>query len=177
MDQPGTPPKHTTYQDATGADQRDPLPRLLLIPIAAIIVAVMIGVPLFRALSWEASPEDSRSQAASEARWQVALLFSQAVLEERSNSFAQRYSVPQIHESVREIITDLRRREATELEDAIAEVSRVECHDTVPDGECFLALLARPDEPSVSEMRFAVAIVDGAASVVQIGTQLTASGR
>lgn len=177
MEQPKTPDRHTVYEDATGENRNDPLPRVLLISIAVIIVSVMVGIPLLRVLAWDDSPEDSRTQAASEARWQVALLFSRAVLEERSNRFAALYVEPEIQESVQEVITDLRRREAAELQDAVANVNRVGCRDSVPDSECFLALLARPDEPSVSELRFTVAIVDGTARVVEIGDPLTALRR
>lgn len=160
-------------QDATTEEASGSLvPKLLIAPIAVLIAAVLIGLPVLRILTADDEPT-VRNQAASDARGQVAVLFASAALESRSISIARRYAVEEIHEQVEAVVADLMRRDPQDLQGAVARTSRTTCASIDDDQECFNARLVGDGQEPVIEISFVVGIVNGAARVVAIGNTTT----
>lgn len=174
--QPGTLNAQPATDNATDDTGTTGVPRLLIVPIALAVATLMIGLPLLRALVLEPDSETTRRDAVTRVHNQVAILFSTAVLERRSNRLAERYVVDGIEPEVRDVIADLRRRDSAELEGATVTTEQVTCRQPATGGTCFRARLARPGEPHVAELRFVVAIVNGIAQVIALGDGGTALG-
>lgn len=166
---PGAPDDQPGIEDATNeGNSGNLMPKLLIAPIAILIASMLIGLPLLRILSANGDDDALRMQAAIDARGQVALLFSSALLESRSATIAGRYAVSELHPQVDDIVADLRRRDADELRGALATTERVACQSPSEGHECFVARLARRGESPVIEIRITVGIVGGAARVIAI---------
>src|SRR5690606_29194734 len=119
MDQPGTPDEQSDTDNATDEGSQRAVPRLVIVPIAMVVIGLLVGLPLLRVLVLEQDDEVTQRNAANAARERVAVLFSSAVLEQRSNQAAERYMVEGVREQVSAIIADLRRRDSALLQDAV----------------------------------------------------------
>lgn len=138
--------------------------------ISLFIVAVMIGIPVIRAVNYSRNQNPER--AASEARIHVATNFAIDILERRSTRLAERWAIGGLHDPIDALVYDLQLRDAAELAGATSRVVRTSCNGLSADrtAECFHARLIRPDGRVVTDFVFAVAIVDGRAQVVRVGT-------
>jgi hypothetical protein len=149
----------------------DRLTRPIVWLISLFVVIVLIGIPIVRAINYSRS--QSPEKAAAEARAYVAGQFAGAVLEHRSTSLAEEWAIPGLHDDIDRVVGDLQVRDAAELAGATARVVHVSCSGVVVGGssaECFSGSLIRPDGHVVTRMDFVVAIFDGKARVVQVGS-------
>lgn len=157
--------------DEPGDEQRTPdrLIRPVVWIVSLVIIAVLIGIPVLRAVNYSRRQDPAR--AADEARLHVATQFAIAALERRSTRLAEQWAVDGLHAGIDAVVADLQLRDAAELEGATARIDRAACDGTVadPTAACFVASLVRPDGHVVTRVSLTVAIVDGRAQVVRVG--------
>lgn len=156
--------------DDGGSPAREALLRPVVWLLTIFIVLVLLALPVMRALT--AGRSDNPTAAARDARAYVATQFSEAALERRSTRLAAEWALGELRGQIDIVVADLQLRDAAEVEGAKATVERAPCRAGAapqPDTECFRARLSRPDGALVTSIRFAVAIVDGRATVVAVG--------
>jgi hypothetical protein len=159
--------------DEEEAQQRTQALRIALGVIALIVVTILVILPVLRVLAFD--DDADREKGARSARLFVAEQFSVAILELRSTRRATHWVTPGMYERVDQLVAYLQTREEGALDGAERSLARVDCAAVVVErAECFHAWLHRPGEPEILRIRFMVAIVDGAATVVDVSRVLSA---
>lgn len=133
--------------------------------LAVLVVVSMVGIPVLRILNRDERAAESSNLAAEN----TALVFADAVLERRSTTRAMQVARPALRPAIEELVFELQRSSPAALAGAESAVHTVSCrHDWPPGSVCYEAALARPGQPAVLTMRFAVADVEGLAFVVAV---------
>lgn len=154
-------------EDVSGGGQSHLL-RASVWLLSIFIILILIAIPVLRAIDASNNAGD-RDDALQAAREYVADQFATDSLGERATRAASQWTRPSLHDEVAEIVGFLRASDPELVMSSEVSHAPVSCASSEPPGAaCFQAWLRQPNGPEIIRIEFAVAIFDGAATVVSL---------